>query len=71
MATSQARFKWMDDKLINLTKCLQKFKSSMGFINLDSNADKVKLYESVGKGVAEIYDDELKAFDSASASENP
>ena len=28
MATSQARFKWTDDKLINLTKCLQEFDSS-------------------------------------------
>ena len=43
----------------------------MRFINLDSNADKVKLYERVRKGLAEIYDDELKAFGPASASENP
>ena len=43
----------------------------MEFRNCDSNADKVKLYESVRKGLAEIYDDELKAFDPASASENP
>ena len=26
MATSQARFKWIDDKLINFIKCLQEFK---------------------------------------------
>ena len=37
MATSQARFKWTDDKR------LQEFKCSMDFKNCDSNADKVKL----------------------------
>ena len=36
MATSQARFKWTDDKLTNLIKCLQKFKSSSNE-NLDEN----------------------------------
>ena len=49
MATSQARFKWTDDKLINLIKCLQEFKSCMEFRNRDSNSDKVKLCESVRK----------------------
>ena len=51
MATSQARFKWTDDKLINLIKCLQIFKNSMEFRNYDSNANKVKLYESVRKSL--------------------
>ena len=51
MTTSQARFKWTDDELINLIKCLQKFKSSMKFRNYDSNANKVKLYESVRKSL--------------------
>ena len=51
MATSQARFKWTDDKLTNLTECLQEFKSSMEFRNYDSNAEKVKLYESVRKSL--------------------
>ena len=41
MVISQARFKWTDDK------CLQEFKCSMEFRNNNSNADKVKLYESV------------------------
>ena len=36
MATSQARFKWTDDKLTNLIKCLQEFKSSSNE-NLDEN----------------------------------
>ena len=71
MATSQARFKRIDDKLINRIKCLQEFKSSMEFRNWDSNADKFKLYESVRKGLAEIYEDQPKAFGPASVSENP
>ena len=71
MATSQARFKWTDDKVINLIKCLQEFKSSMEFRNWDSNADKVKLYESVRKGLAEIYEDEPETFGPASVSQNP
>ena len=71
MATSQARFKWTDDKLINLVKYLQEFKSSMDFKNCDSNADKVKLFESVKKSLTKIYEDEQEAFDPASASENP
>ena len=71
MTISQARFKWTDDKLSNLIKCLQEFKSSMEFRNYDSNADKVKLYESVRKSLAEIYEDEPEAFDLASVSENP
>ena len=40
MTTSQARFKCTDDKR------LQGFECSMEFQNCDSNADKVKLYES-------------------------
>ena len=36
MATSQARFKWTDYKLTNLTKRLQEFKSSSNE-NLDEN----------------------------------
>ena len=49
MATSQARFKWIDDKLVNLIKCLREFKRSMEFRNCNSNADKVKVYENVRK----------------------
>ena len=45
MVTSQAHFKWTDDKL------LQEFKCSMEFSNCDSKADKVKLYESVRKSL--------------------
>ena len=55
MVTSQARFKWNDDKFINLVKCLQEFKSSMEFRNCDSNADKVKLYESLRKSLNTKY----------------
>ena len=39
MTTSQARFKWTDDKLNNLIKCLQEFESSyvkFSFQNIDS-----------------------------------
>ena len=43
----------------------------MKFRNCDSNADKVKLYESVRKGLAEIYEDEPDAFGLALVSENP
>ena len=43
----------------------------MEFRNWDSNADKVKLYESVRKGLAEIYEDEPKAFSPAPVRENP
>ena len=49
MATSQARFKWTDDKLINLIECLQEFKGPMGFRISDPNADKVKLYKNKRK----------------------
>ena len=66
MATSQARFKWTDEKLVNLIKCLQEFKSFMEFRNCDSNVEKVKLYESVRKSLAEIYEDEPEAFGLAS-----
>ena len=55
-------FKWIDDKLINLIKSSQEFKCSTEFRNWNSNADKSKLYESVRKGLAEIYEDERKAF---------
>ena len=44
MTSSEVRFKWTDHKLTNLIKCLQEFKSSMEFINCESNTDKVKLY---------------------------
>ena len=71
MATSQALFKWNYGRFINLIKCLQEFRSSMEFRNCDSNADKVKLYENVRKGLAEIYEDEPEAFGPASVSENP
>ena len=50
MTTSQVRFRWTDDKLINLIKGLQEIKNSMEFRNCDSNANKVKLYESTRKG---------------------
>ena len=39
MATSQARFKWTDNKFLNLIKCLQEFDSShvkFSFLNIDS-----------------------------------
>ena len=55
-------FKWIDDKLINLIKSSQEFKRSMEFRTWNSNADKFKLYESVRKGLAEIYEDERKGF---------
>ena len=62
MATSQALFKWNDSRFINLIKCLQEFKSCMEFRNCDSNADKVQLYQSVRKGLGEIYEDEPNRF---------
>ena len=71
MATSQALSKWNDGRFINLIKCLQEFKNCMEFRNCDSNADKVKLYESVRKGQAEIYEDEPDTFGPASVSKNP
>ena len=71
MATLQAHFKWTNDKLINLIKCLQEFKSSMEFRNCDSNDDKVRLYESVRKSLAEKYEDEPETFSSVLVSENP
>ena len=71
MATSQARFKWTDDKFVNLITCFQEFKSSMEFRNCDSNTDKVKLYEIVRKSLAEKYEDEPEAAGPASVSENP
>ena len=40
----------------------------MEFRNCDSNTDKVKLYESVWKSLAEIYEDEPEAFGPASVS---
>ena len=43
----------------------------MEFRNCDSNADKVKLYESVRKCLAEIYEVEPEAFGPVSVSENP
>ena len=38
MTTSQTRFKWTDDKLINLIKCLEEFDSSyvnFSFLSID------------------------------------
>ena len=64
-------FQMDDDKLTNLIKCLQEFKSSMEFRNCDSNSDKVKLNESVRKGLAEIYEDKTEAFGPVLVSENP
>ena len=55
MATSQARFKWTDDKLTNLIKYLQEFKNSIEFRNYESNAEKVILYEGVRKKSKQIY----------------
>ena len=49
LETSQARFKWTNDKLINPVKYLEKFKSFMEFRNCGLNEDKVKRYESVRK----------------------
>ena len=43
----------------------------MSFRNCDSRAGKVKLYESVTKSLAEIYEDEPEVFGPASLSENP
>ena len=71
MATSQALFKWNNGRFTSLIKCLQEFKSCLEFRNCDSNADKVKLYESVRIGQAEIYKDEPDTFGPASVSENP
>ena len=63
MATTQPRFKWSDEKVRNLIRCLQEYKSAMEFKNCDSNADKVKQYEAVRKSLAEIYqDDEPETF---------
>ena len=39
MTTSKASFKWTNDKLNNLVKCLQEFESSyvkFSFLNIDS-----------------------------------
>ena len=39
LATSQGRFKWADDKTINLLKCLQELDSlyiKFSFLNIDS-----------------------------------
>ena len=69
MATSQALFKWNDDKLTNLIKCLQEFESSMKFRNCDSTADRVKSCENVTKILAEVYEVEPDAFGPALVSE--
>ena len=71
MATSQALSEQNDGRFIDLIKCLQELKSSMKFRNGESNANKVKLYESVRKGLAEIYEDEPDTFGPASVSANP
>ena len=47
------------------------FKSSTEFRNCGSNADKFKLYESIRKGLEEMYEDKPGAFGPASVSENP
>ena len=47
--TPQACFRWTYDKLTNLIKYLQEFKSSMEFRKCNSNEDNVKLYENVRK----------------------
>ena len=61
MLISLVRFEWTNE-LISLKKCLQEFKSPMEFGNCDSNAGKVKLYESVRKRLTEIYHDEQKSI---------
>ena len=43
----------------------------MEFRNCDSNADKVKIYERLRKGLVEIYEDEPDAFGPVSVSKNP
>ena len=42
-----------------------------GIQKFDSNVDKAKLYESVRRDLAEIYEDESEAFRPASVGENP
>ena len=71
MLNSQTRFKWTNDKLISLINCLQEFISCMEFRHCNSNADKVKLYESVRKSLAETYEDEPEVFGPASVSKTP
>ena len=43
----------------------------MEFRDCNSNAGKFKLYESVGKSVAEVYNVEPRTFGPTSVSENP
>ena len=43
----------------------------MEFIYCELNTNKVKLYESVRKSLAEIHEDETKAFGPVWARENP
>ena len=43
----------------------------MEFRNFDSNADKVKLYESMRKSLAKIHEDQPEAFSPASVRGNP
>ena len=57
--------------ILMFIKYLQEFKSSIGLRNCDSNVDKVKLYKSARKSLAEIYEDEPEAFGLASVRENP
>ena len=64
MATSQAQ-------LIHLKQYLQEFKSSMRFRNCDSNAEKIKIFESVRKNLAKVYEDEPGTLGLTSVSENP
>ena len=71
MVTLQTLFKWSNGRFINLIKCLQEFESFMEFRNCDSNADKVKIYERLRKGLVEIYEDEQDAFGPVSVSKNP
>ena len=51
MATSQAGFKWTDDKPINLRKCLEELDSSyvkFSFLNIDSFQVEIStLYENL------------------------
>ena len=77
MATSEATFKLINDKLINLIKfqfyfskfLIKSHKCAIEFRNC-SNADKVKLYESVRKSLGKLYEDEPEAFGHALGNEN-
>jgi hypothetical protein len=68
----KTRFRWdKDNKIENLIRCLANFKSQMEFQNSVFDADRVKQYEALRVGLANIYANDATLFGPPSAISSP